>query len=121
MKHAIMVLALMGVLASPRPAAAAASGNNFLEMCNASELACHMYVKGWLDAFTTREFLNKICVPEGGNLAADNRGASQTSPCSPRNRWSHVQRLMWADVIVLFQPSIYDDLSLLDRREPFGI
>ena len=50
MKNAIMVLALVGVLASPRPAAAI-TGNQFLDMCKNNEVACFAYLNGWLDAF----------------------------------------------------------------------
>ena len=55
MRYAIIVLALLGVLVSPRPAAAAGffSGNQLLAGCKASELACTMYVTGWRDAFHT--------------------------------------------------------------------
>jgi hypothetical protein len=28
---------------------------------------------------------------------------------------------MWTDVIVLFEPLVDDDLSLLRRREPLGV
>ncbi len=47
MRYAIIVLALLGVLASPRPAAAEPApyylGNDLLADCKASELACLTY------------------------------------------------------------------------------
>ena len=51
MKYAIMVLALVGILATPRLAAAKLTGNQFLDMCKNSELACLAYLHGWVDAF----------------------------------------------------------------------
>ena len=53
MRYAIIVLALLGVLAAPRPAAAANTGNDLLAACEVSELACTMYPAGWLGAFYT--------------------------------------------------------------------
>ena len=47
MKYAIMVLALVGVLASPRPAAVE-DDNDFLDACK-SGLACVTYMTGWAD------------------------------------------------------------------------
>jgi hypothetical protein len=52
MRYAIIVLALLGVLASPRPAAAAAmSGNDLLKVCKVADIgtanemhSCLMYV-----------------------------------------------------------------------------
>ena len=69
MRYTIIVLALLGVLASPRPAAA--SGNDLL-------VDCIRYVMGWRDAFmieTTFSYGTKyleqnpklgICIPKGG-------------------------------------------------------
>ena len=53
MRYAIIVLALLGVLASPRPAAAL-TGNQLLKTCGSDDiegLACVYYVVGWNDAF----------------------------------------------------------------------
>ena len=53
MRYAIIVLALLGVLASPRPAAAL-TGNQLLRACGSApsgEIACSFYVMGWRDAF----------------------------------------------------------------------
>ena len=47
MKHAILVLALVGVLASPRPAAVE-DDNDLLDACK-SGLACVTYMTGWAD------------------------------------------------------------------------
>ena len=47
MKYAIMVLALVGVLASPRPAAVE-DDNDLLDACK-SGLACVTYMTGWAD------------------------------------------------------------------------
>ena len=47
MKYAIMVLALLGVLASPRPAAVE-DDNDLLDACK-SGLACVTYMTGWAD------------------------------------------------------------------------
>ena len=54
MRYAIIVLALLGVLASPRPAAAGFGGNDFLKFCErnkAGSNACTFYIVGWRDAF----------------------------------------------------------------------
>ena len=50
MRYAIIVLALLGVLASPRPAASDVTGNTLLEVCE-NELVCSAYAMGWRDAF----------------------------------------------------------------------
>ena len=53
MRYTIIVLALLGVLASPRPAAAA-TGNELLKSCDSSDIgniACLYYIIGWRDAF----------------------------------------------------------------------
>ena len=52
MRYAIIVLALLGVLASPRPAAAL-DGNRFLNVCKVDRLACRYYVQGWYEAWAT--------------------------------------------------------------------
>jgi len=49
MRYAIMILALVGVLASPRPAAAL-TGNDLLERCSKDGekwFWCHGFVVGW--------------------------------------------------------------------------
>ena len=51
MRYAIIVLALLGVLATPRPAAAL-TGNELLVLCKTeTEVTCGLYVLGWRDAF----------------------------------------------------------------------
>jgi hypothetical protein len=80
MRYAIIVLALLGVLASPRPAAAV-DGNQLLASCgmgDAGGLACTYYVVGWRDAFaiatvaayglksaTEQNLKMRICIPDG--------------------------------------------------------
>lgn len=59
MKYAIMVLALVGVLATPR-LAAALTGNDLLKVCGSGEtgkLACNSYVHGWRDAFSAANII----------------------------------------------------------------
>ena len=50
MKYPIMVLALVGVLASPRPAAAI-TGNEMFKLCETRENSCYAFVIGWLGGF----------------------------------------------------------------------
>ena len=79
MRYAITVLALLGVLASPRPAAAS-TGNGLLEACgmgDAGGVACTYYVVGWRDAFAIatgecygpkrmeQNLKMRICIPDG--------------------------------------------------------
>jgi hypothetical protein len=68
MRYAIIVLALLGVLASPRPAAAL-DGNELLETCRlgaGGEAACTYYMIGWHDAFLVAERSSKmgVCIPD---------------------------------------------------------
>jgi hypothetical protein len=73
-------LALLGVLASPRPVAAGFGGNDFLKFCErnkAGSNACTFYIVGWRDAFyaaTIFRYGTKkieqnpkmgICIPDG--------------------------------------------------------
>ena len=76
MRYAIMILALVGVLASPRPAAATAmSGNQLLKICDlkgADGLACKSYFIGfyggfmWTTAMVGQRVKQKIW-PQGHN------------------------------------------------------
>ena len=58
-KYAIMVLALVRALASPKPAATQTTGNEFLELCDlvlpdgrkVGKNHCTMFVLGWRTAF----------------------------------------------------------------------
>ena len=65
MKYAIMVLALIGVLASPRPAAAELTGNEFLELCKLSKAQCALFIVGWRTAviFATHGMINAKILP----------------------------------------------------------
>ena len=51
MKYAIMVLALVGVLALPRPAAAELNGNEYLELCKLSKVHCGLLMLGLRTGF----------------------------------------------------------------------
>ena len=52
MRYAIIVLALLGVLASPRPTASAVTGKQLLSSCPANNKSfCGGYALGWIDAF----------------------------------------------------------------------
>ncbi len=76
MRYAIIVLALLGVLASPRPSAAALTGNDLLGICE-TKLACGAHVMGWRDALYGATFYiyggkaagrnpkMGICIPKG--------------------------------------------------------
>jgi len=69
MRYAIMNLALVGVLALPRPAAAL-DGNELLDRCThedeAVELWCMGYASGWhgRNAIRAKGDSNPICFPE---------------------------------------------------------
>ncbi len=69
MRYAIMILALVGVLALPRPAAAI-KGNELLERCTheaqALELWCMGYVSGWQgrNDIRIKGTAKFICFPE---------------------------------------------------------
>ena len=66
MRYAIIVLALLGVLASPRPASAQ-TGNELLKICPANDKSsCRMYINGWIDGIIVPKSLTKlICIPDG--------------------------------------------------------
>ena len=82
MRYAIMILALVGVLALPRPAAAI-TGNEFLERCekkdkvNVGWFWCTGYVEGWAESQIISSAFAKaqktgamkwVCFPKGGKM-----------------------------------------------------
>ena len=70
MKYAIMVLALVGMLALPRLATAATTGNELLKVCPARDkTTCTTYINGWVEGIIVPKSLTKlICIPEGVTL-----------------------------------------------------
>lgn len=38
-----------------------------------------------------------------------------------RERWMHVQGMMWPDLVVLAEPDVDGDLGLFRAVEPFGV
>ena len=70
MRYAIIVLALLVVLVSPRPADAI-TGNKLLWVCTPRDDSyCTGYVMGWVDAhlFPARVLLNGVYFPNGITL-----------------------------------------------------
>ena len=72
-KYAIMALALVRALASPKPAATQTTGNEFLELCDlvlpdgrkVGKNHCTMFVLGWRTAFrfATNRMINAKVLP----------------------------------------------------------
>ena len=73
MKYAIMVLALLGVLATPR-LASAITGNDLYPWCKADRNFCVVYIEGWVNGVTAKSIARrqkdlfrhptmKVCMP----------------------------------------------------------
>jgi hypothetical protein len=64
MRYAIIVLALLGVLASPRPAAAAMNGNQLHNDCQSALGICLGYTMAIADVLQRGPYLGrKACIP----------------------------------------------------------
>ena len=74
MKYAIIVLALVGVLATPQLAAADITGNALYPWCKKDRNYCVVYVEGWVNGVTAKSIARrqkdlfshptmKICMP----------------------------------------------------------